>query len=88
MASTKPDIETVDDTDPRIEYSGSWRQGGVAIEFNSTTHGTTLKDSHARFIFNGMSATLKHRSPQSNTPIQGPLSQFMGPSTISRRHKT
>lgn len=63
MASTKPDIETVDDTDPRIVYSGSWRPGGVALEFSTTTHGTSLKDSQARFIFNGMSATLNHRAP-------------------------
>lgn len=66
MTSTKADVETVDDRDPRVEYFGSdaWRLGGVRTEFNGTTHGTSVEGSQAQFTFNGMFTPLNSCSPR------------------------
>ena len=43
----------VDDTDPRLVYSGRWFEGGVSQEFNTTTHGTNTAGSKVAFSFFG-----------------------------------
>lgn len=58
MASTKPDIEVVDDIDPRIGYLGTWQLGGVPGELHETAHGTIVKGSRVEFTFKGMFVTL------------------------------
>lgn len=48
-------VHLVDDTDPNVLYSGGWISGGVAEEFNQTTHGTYAGGSRVMFMFNGTS---------------------------------
>ncbi|KAJ7574074.1 hypothetical protein C8J56DRAFT_902709 [Mycena floridula] len=43
----------LDDTDSSIEYSGDWVTAGTSLDHNSTTHGVTSSQAHAKFNFSG-----------------------------------
>lgn len=61
----------VDDTDPRVQYSGSWfldqgSQDGFGIygpEYNHTLHGTNANNAGIAFSFNGMFNLYSLRAP-------------------------
>ncbi|KAJ7059614.1 hypothetical protein C8F01DRAFT_989205, partial [Mycena amicta] len=52
------ELAIVDDRDPTIAYGGSWSDGGVAQEFQSTTHWASAAGSTARFSFTGTSVAV------------------------------
>lgn len=49
-------VDTVDDVNPQIVYTGAWEAAGVIEEYDSTTHGTIFAGAQATFIFNGPSS--------------------------------
>ena len=53
--SNGPFVFFIDDTDPRLQYSGEWFTGGGEDEFKNTTHGTSVPGSKVTFAFNGVS---------------------------------
>lgn len=54
--SSGPFVFDIDDTDPRLQYSGEWFTGGKEEEYHNTTHGTSVPGSAVTFSFNGMPA--------------------------------
>ncbi|KAF7300051.1 hypothetical protein MKEN_01328000 [Mycena kentingensis (nom. inval.)] len=52
-ALAMPELAIVDDRDTSIAWAGSWTDGGVAQEFDSTTHWAATTGSTGTFKFNG-----------------------------------
>ncbi|KAF9259418.1 hypothetical protein L218DRAFT_843039, partial [Marasmius fiardii PR-910] len=47
-------MQRIDDTDPRIVYTGFWFRGGVPLaEYENTTHGANLAGAQMTFRFKG-----------------------------------
>ncbi|KAJ7439101.1 hypothetical protein FB451DRAFT_1378067 [Mycena latifolia] len=51
-------VAIVDERDALVHYTGSWNDGGVAEEFQSTTRWSALQGSTASFSFVGSSVTV------------------------------
>ncbi|KAI0821863.1 hypothetical protein BC628DRAFT_782144 [Trametes gibbosa] len=48
----------IDDTSPRLQYSGNWAQGGTAQEYLETSHSSSNTGSFVKFTFNGTFVTV------------------------------
>ncbi|GBE88864.1 hypothetical protein BKA93DRAFT_828643 [Sparassis latifolia] len=53
MTNNVSTLLTVDDTDPRLIYEGSWTESESSGEYDSTAHGTVIAGSSVLFVFNG-----------------------------------
>src|ERR1700735_1451976 len=61
----------VDDSDPRLKYTGDWFLDGVHGEFDQTTHGSRTLGSQLTFTFNGAF------HEQNNRPSQALINLFL-----------
>ncbi|KAG5645138.1 hypothetical protein DXG03_006855 [Asterophora parasitica] len=43
----------IDDSSPQISYTGTWKLGGTAEDYNFTTHGSAVKGSQVTITFTG-----------------------------------
>ncbi|KAF8634506.1 hypothetical protein AX17_004197 [Amanita inopinata Kibby_2008] len=66
----------VDDSDPSIQYTGSWTQGGTSNEFNKTAHLAGSSDSQATFTFYGTSVIVFGRLPNITASPNYPAATF------------
>ncbi|KAI0363226.1 hypothetical protein BV20DRAFT_172070 [Pilatotrama ljubarskyi] len=48
----------IDDTSPRLQYSGQWAQGGTGQDYLSTSHVSDSSGSSVTFTFNGTFVTV------------------------------
>jgi len=70
---------TIDDSDPRIMYTGPWFSGGRSAtgDYNSTIHGTNNAGAYATFLFNGTGLAVYGMISSSRHNTSAPVSTYV-----------